>query len=1457
MSQSTDEECILCMPGYYRKNDNVTGEKCLQRVDINANCAKYHLLSEACETCIDDTYVKHYDEKYCSPPIPECKIYETSGIELSCKQCNFGFYFDTTTAQCTENDIFDPYCAYYNEKKECQECYFGFFYDTNRATPTCQPNTPEYVDKARCQEFHPLNKNECIGCASSATTIKLQYTCKGFPVDVTSRTEAYEYMAFCETYEMTLTGAFKCSQPKAEVQDDVESNKRVYALITDEEKAYDVTQDRIQYCDLHENTYKTVNDPLKCSKCYAIRKITTTFFYDNAKNTANCGETETDSGYCVKYFSSINLCRTYIFTNIDSTACPNYNRVQNIYPNQSDSSIKNKACPWYGQSTYTVNNCNVSGNEKDYQCYSRDDSNNCNVYHFFRDGMGVQFNEDLDFEIVISQDQFKCLQYNTFELENNNNCIQVSDDGEQCLMCAKRFYSIPTRTFTYELDSVESYISKINVSGFVDGCIKYNAVTELCERCAPGKFISRNECITCDGNNLAIDSTGLRCLQFVDTNFPNTCKQISVLGTTTYCIDCRDGFVGAINWNTAIVLSKSFYPIILNSQTMIEIESQASSFTTCIDSNDLFYYQESYKNTLDNCLFFQIYNDVTYCLGCKFGFTGEIYETPNSFLTVQNCVVDSSCDLSETYPLNDPFISSLVTCHKCNNDSLIPSFTFFYTTAVDTSSIDFIYKHSSNRTMNCSAPVISNCMIQFTTTDETVRNNWGFNSGTEVSRCVYCKPGYQPTYVNTLNDYFPYRYITSCTSISHCSSSLKPNQCEQCQTSGANADQNEHMLSISGETTSCQQNDYVKEDPFCSKTTALSPSGVCDECKDGYVYLNLKCIQLNITSCKYFRSSTCVESTKELDEMKSLIWREYNSDYVIKTINCVEIETEIANCEYYASETTCHQCATDYFVGNNGATCYQRDIAECQEYNDANMNCKKCNKGFDLTSSGACTLAVGGTARGCDQYSDKFCTNCIEDGFLPIKIKTNQTSICLNSTISKLCSAVDEDLLLNEKILSCLQCKSLSDFETVDTADDFQLSNYDFYDTQSATYADDNGLLRISQLWNYYSGVRSYFTGSSVLNTNLRFARFKYDYNVCQEYTSIDNCLKYDDSSFEMTFNCIECTADYYLDNNACVLRTQEAFCIEYEISSNTCRRFIDTWEYSIKLSTFDDYVIANAPPAKTESTINEEGIEGCISYYDQYTCRNCNRTTYLYDNLCLTVETIVPQCEIYSRDGLCEKCENELLLFQNKCLPKYSKNCDGFLSNTSCKRCPTTAPYLSGGSCIKNPEVNFCDIYSKVDSCFYCEDAYSRTQSGTCELKTNYINNCKKHLVGPFCSECEENYVLINNKCILNPNYDRNCLEFKATSECNICRFNYYFKEDQCYPCKTDSFECLFCNPDNPSQCLLCKSGFFMNNNFECVSIPDYTQPLIRLYQESLVSSNYYIIQNMVIALLSILYFK
>lgn len=1209
----------------------------------------------------------------------------------------------------------------------------------------------------------------------------------------------------------------------------------MYVLIEDLEKAAEWTSSKIDYCNKHNTVYKTSADTILCNECYATRHILTSFDFSDMSDTNNCKESEVDSGYCVRYFSEYNTCRSYEYYNINYNNCPKWNTWGlSEYQECGYKSVG---------STFSFNNCNVAWYVKDNWCYSMDGPN-CMVYHFFLGvTIGVRFSENILYEIVIAPDKTKCLSYDLRRIENDSGCVMKSTNGEQCLLCKKKFYSIPYKVFPYELDSVESYVSRMNSADFVDGCIKFTNVSKACTQCEEGYYIDRSTCVNCQANNFAIDSTGKKCLQFVDSKFPNNiCNQISVGATSTSCIECKSGFVADWEWDPTKKMTKSFYPTVEGKLTMIELQTEASIINLCKDATDLFYYKPEYKDTLNNCLFYQIYNDVMYCMGCKFGFIGEVFKTLNDFLTVQNCAKDSAvCDLSVSYPLKDPFISSLVTCHQCVNTSLIPSFTFFYMTAKNVSSIDFVYQHSSNKTMICDTPAVAGCMIQFITIDDSLKVKWGNRDKV----CVYCKPMFTPTYSTTVDDFFPYQIITACNAISQCDASYFPNKCEECVTDTNSPATNRHNLKTTGEVTVCEDHNYIATNPYCKSTLAVTSSsiGSCVECKDGFVSLNSICVKLNVTTCLFYQGATCVESTKELKKMKSIIWREFNSDYTVNTINCLEIETEkaINKCVYYLSDTVCHQCETDYFLTTDGKTCYQRATDQCILYDNTTMKCIKCASDFDITSSATCTTASKlNKARGCKEYRDSFCSKCTDDGYHPIKINLNKTSICIKSFISNFCESIDEEKLFSDKKLSCLTCKKIDDFQSV--SPDYDLTNYDFFDKTTETYAETNLITKASKIYDHYKPVQDYFisqSGKEAATFKLRFALFKYDYNICQQYVAIDNCMNYDDDTFEKTFDCKECNSGYYLNSKECSVRTVKPFCVEYYIDQNDCKKYSDSSDYSIQLSTFDQFVIDNKPSAVVSNSSTNSGIEGCKFYFDSGFCKNCNSTTYLYDNLCLTVQIIVPNCQVYSMDGFCIECKEGLILFQNKCLPNYAKNCAQALSNTSCKLCPIDNPFLSSGSCIKNPSVTQCDWYSTLNTCYKCSDNYHRNQSGFCELTGNYIPNCKKHLSGPFCSECEPNYALINNQCLQNPNYDRNCLEFDATSECNVCAFNYYFKEDQCFKCLTDSFKCLFCNPDTPDKCLLCRPGFFMNNEFDCVVVADYTQQLIKLNQESRVSQS------------------
>lgn len=121
---------MKCLPAYFRSDIEGSLEKCHKRGD-NPNCLEVHELSNECKVCIDSTYIKHYNDRICSPPIAGCDTYNKENVDLSCKYCKKNFYYDISTKKCLTNSgtNFDPYCSLYNSEKQCILCLEAYYFN--------------------------------------------------------------------------------------------------------------------------------------------------------------------------------------------------------------------------------------------------------------------------------------------------------------------------------------------------------------------------------------------------------------------------------------------------------------------------------------------------------------------------------------------------------------------------------------------------------------------------------------------------------------------------------------------------------------------------------------------------------------------------------------------------------------------------------------------------------------------------------------------------------------------------------------------------------------------------------------------------------------------------------------------------------------------------------------------------------------------------------------------------------------------------------------------------------------------------------------------------------------------------------------------------------------------------------------------------------------------------------
>ncbi len=439
----------------------------------------------------------------------------------------------------------------------------------------------------------------------------------------------------------------------------------------------------------------------------------------------------------------------------------------------------------------------------------------------------------------------------------------------------------------------------------------------------------------------------------------------------------------------------------------------------------------------------------------------------------------------------------------------------------------------------------------------------------------------------------------------------------------------------------------------------------------------------------------------------------------------------------------------------------------------------------------------------CDGWDRYFCTSCA--GVLsPLKINSDQNSLCFNNTISSLCEEMNVADFQNDHTMSCKRCKTMSSI--VANYASLSLDKFDFVNQQQF-FDFANGKINFNDILTAYPYIRAGLWSTQ-------------GQQYCAEYISVENCVKHDDSQVSSTFRCLQCSNEYYLLNNQCQSRgAMDTNCLEWDLYSTTCLKYLDYSSFSFVLSTFDLDVIKNPPSAYVEGSSQILGIEGCKTYVDAQTCKFCKSTFYLYDNLCLSITAKVPNCDLYLTDGICTECKEPFLLFQNKCLKKYAQNCNGYLSNTNCLRCPTQFPFFnSDGSCEKSSTITNCDTFDSLGSCLYC-DLDFKFNKGLCQVNNQFVDHCERNMDGQLCNKCEEGYYPSGSlqSCDKNPKYDHHCRKYQTVTECIVCRYGYYFSRDNCVFCQTDPIKCLFCNPANPEQCSVCKPGFFMDNNSNC----------------------------------------
>ena len=551
-------------------------------------------------------------------------------------------------------------------------------------------------------------------------------------------------------------------------------------------------------------------------------------------------------------------------------------------------------------------------------------------------------------------------------------------------------------------------------------------------------------------------------------------------------------------------------------------------------------------------------------------------------------------------------------------------------------------------------------------------------------------------------------------------------------------------------------------------------------------------------SFPYFQSASWNKLTTATDELRGLYCQYCKTGYVLKNEQneCV-LEGGIQNCLYLrAGNTQCQTCKVG-FLNKDGA-CVNEVIAGCSKYQNtvtynagvAGLKCATCADTFYLPT--LATTCVAGTIANCLNYltnSAIVCTNC-KPGYavLSVLIGVVASSYCYPIPATYNCQSwqgTSQDSGINYATFSCSKCNQ-------GTAGIFGVRPYDYLPTLVPT-------------------------------------------TKCLPFVAIANCIQYNQGDIVITkndFQCSKCATTHWLQasSKTCIARVNNSLnCSIFNANADTCTTCKRGW-----------YLSADA----TNCVAYPDGIYGCRIYSDRVTCTQCNTGFYLFSNKCIP-STIVASCDVYSGNWTCSACANGFFLLNaTQCVVPEATNCAEVASMKACKNCPPNNGLKSANgvtSCVSNAISN-CAVSTFVDPfvCTVCNAGFWVNVNGTCSVVTTLITGCSVYDSATTCLTCINTGILnvARTSCdsIKYLTYmDAQCLSSKllANPVCSQCPLGSYFTDKVCTLCPNNalSFGCLSCNPVDPTICLICTSGYYMNQAGVCIrnnNVPENPTPQV-----------------------------
>lgn len=199
--------------------------------------------------------------------------------------------------------------------------------------------------------------------------------------------------------------------------------------------------------------------------------------------------------------------------------------------------------------------------------------------------------------------------------------------------------------------------------------------------------------------------------------------------------------------------------------------------------------------------------------------------------------------------------------------------------------------------------------------------------------------------------------------------------------------------------------------------------------------------------------------------------------------------------------------------------------------------------------------------------------------------------------------------------------------------------------------------------------------------------------------------------------------------------------------------------------------------------------------------------------------------CQITNNVQTCLIClPGYILSNANQCIP-CMQNCSVCTLNKNvtinnqpvCVSC-SIGYYLNALSDLCTPCALNCAGCLNSTVCFSCLQGYTLTSTYQCFPRCNYPCTSCSQTNPSFCTSCQAGFTFNSN----NNTCTAQCTS--SSNNCTICPLGYSINignnTQTCVQC-TPASNCSRCDSTNPSNCLSCAFGLYLNSNLSCVPCP------------------------------------